>query len=475
MTQVHTYLLLSCYLLYTAYCHSTRPEKIFLNWTSSSTRFQKENGCSIVGYDEDQEKVIIVGGIKNESETLYIYDILQDQLSTVPIGWNMVTESCGDLMNCITTNAVVINSTMYFTIDKCILEVDLNPFYLYTLQHSTSAAPDIQPQILLDSWSSQSTYTGLGCIVTDDTKQYLVISAMRDSKQTILYHIQTGSYWIGGESSYFHQLGVCVVLYGTFYVIGGWDTNTTEYIQIPMLFGDDIDKLHAKYNHDLQIDIGRAVIVDDESKLIYLLGGLMYRTDIYYMDVTDYGSATMELSNITLPVAIISSTTVLSKQTRKVYVFRGVFGEWSDQIRFTSDMLPIGSIPSTTAAPTIGYQITSNGASSSALSLTAEIILGIIIIGVICVCATIGIGACVMNKMKKNIQQTHTAVSPTESDTDALCFVDEVENADSTDDDNDIIKDMDYKPTATGQGMFVMSFYRDGNSYNCKGTETKTM
>ena len=123
-------------LLQKIYCQytSTRIETALQNWLLSSTQFYRPAGYSIVGYDYDNDKVIIFGGAQGLTNVdsadwyiLYIYDIFKDTLTSIPISW----DSYGELLNDVTTNAVIINSTMYFTITDFVLSLDLDPIYSY--------------------------------------------------------------------------------------------------------------------------------------------------------------------------------------------------------------------------------------------------------------------------------------------------------------------------------------------------------
>ena len=69
--------------------NSTWIETALQDWTLSSTIFPVSAEQCIVGYDSDQEKVIIIGGsYSKDRNTLYIYDPIEDTLSSVPISWD---------------------------------------------------------------------------------------------------------------------------------------------------------------------------------------------------------------------------------------------------------------------------------------------------------------------------------------------------------------------------------------------------
>ena len=113
-------------------------ETAFQNWTLSSTQFYRPAAWSIVGYDSDHDVAIIFGGApgmwnvdKADWYNLYIYDLMKDTLTTVPIAWDI--SLYGWLVNQLTTNAVIINSTMYFSITDHVLLLQLDPIYTYYL------------------------------------------------------------------------------------------------------------------------------------------------------------------------------------------------------------------------------------------------------------------------------------------------------------------------------------------------------
>ena len=215
--------ILAC-LLYISYCNhidSLWIETALQNWTNSSTHFVTPAGNSFVEYDEDTQKAVIFGGSGDYSDWnhLYVYDFLQDNLSIIAINWDY--HSPGKyLLNPSSTNAVIIDSIMYFSTSKEVCKLDLDPVYAYNV---LSSNPDIKPEVILQHVAYQ--YTGYGCIVTDEKKQYLIISGMirndclhtqicDTSTKIITYHIDSGEYRVVGESLYQHT-GIFSVCSGT--------------------------------------------------------------------------------------------------------------------------------------------------------------------------------------------------------------------------------------------------------------------
>ena len=242
MLRINVIAVLSC-LFHVTHCqhyiNSTCIESALQDWTLSSQAFFTSAGWSIVGYDEDKDKVIIFGGVGSDENfyttdwyALYVYDIISDRLTHVSLSWD--TEYYSFFMNYASTNAVIINSTMHFLITKNLLELDLHPIYSYIDNNPASGSPpQFKPIIWFDS--SSQWYGGGGCIVTDSTKEYLIISGMICNRDVIVIHIATHMWWLAAQSNQIHFEGVCVVMDDVFYAIGGRFSNATEYIDITIL------------------------------------------------------------------------------------------------------------------------------------------------------------------------------------------------------------------------------------------------
>ena len=389
------------------------------DWSVSSASFLSSADCSIIGYDYDQEKVIILGGSKKESSdserkyktdqnTLYIYNIIEDKLSSIYIAWDRFLV----LLNCGTTNAIITDSIMYFATQSDLLKLDLNPFYIFVDSNnnkSQSSLPLTQPEIL--PINTRYVYGYYGCIVIDDSKSYLIIS-----------DIQNESYIYNKDAlTYDHAGGACLIMDNILYIIGGV-SNVTEYIDIQNLNEwSEIpksqqykDQFPYQWGYKLQQDTsysivqsviyaadGIAVIKDEENKLIYVLGGAAtegstdHSTEIYRLNVIDQS---MELLNISLPYPGFSHcTTVFSKIWGRIYAFRGN-GEWPfDKILVSNSVFAPTPKPTQPQNPP-----NSANTNNTMLSTTMELVLGIIVIGLICIFCTVMIGMYAIKRILNN-------------------------------------------------------------------------
>ena len=397
-------------MLYISYCNhidSFWIETALQNWTDSLTHFVTAAANSLVAYDEDTQKAIIFGGssIFFEWNHLYVYDFIEDSLSIVAINWNFVKPD-RYLLNPASTSAVIIDSIMYFATSNQVSKLDLAPVYEYDVVSSNF---DIKPEVILQHDLAYQ-YAGYGCVVTDDKKQYLIISGMHSclpgnpncddykwSTKIITYHINSGEYRVVGESRYEHLYAACVVMDNIFYIIGGISTNKTEYLAIDLLVNYGYSKL-LTYKGEIPWNgsASAAVIQDDASKLIYLLGGYKATHRIYKMNVVNQ---TIELLDIILPYPILESTTILFRPYGRIYLFRGWNGQYGDRVEFTTNTLP--PFPETTPAVSDSATTTNSVSDGLIISPTMQIVVGILIIGTVCICCTVAIGLYCIYRIKQ--------------------------------------------------------------------------
>ena len=408
-------------------------EEVLQNgWILSATQFYRPAECSIVGYDSDNEKVIIIGGTTSGTNfetadwySLYIYDLIMDKLNPIPIAWNSLHD---ELINPSTTNAVVVNGTMYFSTREHLFSLDLDLVYSHDLNdednrlHSKGQnLSSLRPQVLY-GYSLDTGYIGEGCIVCDETKQYIFISGMaHDGTQSddkfrvvLVYHITTQRLWYGGYPKYYHNRGVCMVMNDVFYIIGGSDRSIPEYIDVDELINEEniyypnkaphlttFNVTSDKYGFSQRDRNGIGIISDRKNKLIYLLGGYGHNKEMYRLDVQNQ---TMNRLNVTLPYSGIEyATTIVSETTKRIYVFRGMEGLNSQRIGRTL------------SNEDINMNESENKRETSA-SRTWLIILLVILIGIICILGTIATGLFYMYRyIQRQTSESSTHINRIES------------------------------------------------------------
>ena len=329
------------------------------DWSLSSTFFEKASGSSIVAYDQDKEKVIIFGGFSdniNTSESYwignetdwsitYIYDIETDRLAKIPFNLLDAIYDTGYFFNYATTNAIVMDSFIYFALEFMVIRFDLSELYLVENAPSLANKINIQETDLLDP--TQDDYYGYqGCVVTDGSKDYFYIAGT-GNKNVIICSLSHQGCMAGGKSLHKHNGGVCVVMDNILYLIGGINTNVTEYVNVSKLLYNDGQYQFTKhknvfqgelaFNDKTESDGGRAVIQDDENKIVYILGGANdHNRDIHKMDIAQQ---TMELLDMKLPEPGLNcSTTILSQSNGRIYAFRGMNGWNADKIAFSTSI-----------------------------------------------------------------------------------------------------------------------------------------
>lgn len=168
-------------------------ENALQNWTWSNDEFYSKGFWSFVGYDYDNDKAIIFGGNDGYSvnynriglfdyNTLYVYDMILDKLTPIQFNWEEISGwlFCNEQ----TPNAVIIDEIMYFSYldpsdppyqdNTQLFSFDIKPIYSY-VSNKSQPIPDIQPKPLFPTTAFQGTK---GCVVTDSTKQYIIISAL---------------------------------------------------------------------------------------------------------------------------------------------------------------------------------------------------------------------------------------------------------------------------------------------------------
>ena len=418
------------------------------NWTLS-TQIYESSALGIVGYDSQHNKVIMFGGRKVDdidtpydghfhgtvSLPLFIYDIITDKETLIQIEWNM--DLFGELINGATTNAVINNSTLFFTIPTHLLSIDLDPIYSHVyistnLHKNSSNQPIFKPDILLNGSEFNIGYVGGGCIVIDESQQYLFISGESYEydhvhgfawhyNATAVYHIDTKSFWVGGFTNYYHEEGACVVMNDVFYIIGGgFIGGFVEFMDIDKLLRSEYMTFEIEkgvYNPSLQatldkedfgIRLGLSVIQDPESDVIYILGGNTEQNgdngeytprDIYKFDAT---LITMEKLDIKLPYPGLQwCTTIYHNRTGRIYAFRGDTSYSSTQVAYTTKIHNL-TLHINESIDSSLSQLQSESAEIQYLYRVELMMALIIVIGVICICGTIAIGLCCMYKIKQH-------------------------------------------------------------------------
>ena len=447
-------------------------ESALQNWTYSSSSFYRGAAWSIVGYDQNRDKVIIFGGIGSDEDfqtadwyQLYIYDLITDKLTHVPISWSVgaygddeIEDDTYDytlLINSDLANAIIINSTMYFLIQHNMLTLDLNPIYSYYIDNIGDIAPQVKPNIFFDSDSPY--YGGMGCMVTDSSRQYLFVTNMICNRDIIVINLRNHAYWFAAQSNEIHFEGACVVMNDILYVIDGHFSNRTEYIDLRTLLNPQLSPYdpilmmfyypalrprnprtlteQALNVNEQIIDEGKyytgtgyGVITDSQGKNIYLLGGYDHSQGIYRLDVTQQ---TFQLLDIHLPSTfqLKYATTILHQKTGRIYAFRGVQGADSEHIAFTTNsLISSDSKPITTTIESTDNiePIYIKQKSESVLSTTMEFVIGIIIIGLICIVGIICIGIFAINRIQKSSSNPKNV----ESDSKVECLMDNEHNDD---------------------------------------------
>ena len=377
-------------LLTNTYCQSIDPSSLEAvlrhDWSLSPGKFLSAGGSSIVAYDADVEKVIIFGGESDAVSAIlrwrrtiyehmdwnytYIYDIAKDRLTPIRTSWPYLYRQSSyldfetSLINYATTNAIVINSYIYFATDTALLIYDSAGLYkmeaMLNGEEPWDNSFDIRQypiEISYNIYEDEDYWAGQGCVVTNQNQDHIFIigSALepRTSQYIIMCSItsdpifDTPDCTIAGQTLYDHIEGPCVVMHDILYIIGGFYTNTTEYATVSSLVSGFTKFTKEKNLYQGQMEIsaeeagnaGSSVIQDDDNKLIYILGGRYgypHNREIYKMNTS---SQTMELLDFYLPDPGINfTTTILSKSNGKIYAFRGLDGWNADQIAFSNSI-----------------------------------------------------------------------------------------------------------------------------------------
>ena len=148
--------------------------------------------------------------------------MIQDKLSSIPISWDVTYTNESNklyLFNWGTTNAVVIDSIMYCLLDQHMIKLTLDPIYTYINNINNQSLPNnnnIQPPNIQPEISTEFLWTHgfQGCLVTDDTKKYLIVAAM-DGWNDVLYmnrvvlcRVTPWVCRVAGETQYPHVSGL---------------------------------------------------------------------------------------------------------------------------------------------------------------------------------------------------------------------------------------------------------------------------
>ena len=361
------------HLFFNEVCNAYKPtwiESALPEWQLSSTHFDETVGWSIIAYDKLHDKIIIFGGVPKQDidyefpeyreyheKNVYIYDMLTDTLSSIPMPWDDGTY--GWVVNPSTTNAIIINSIMYFLTDYNLIKLDLSPIYAAyyqiggsfgTFMQRTNISYLLNYELRSEVQSlTQFTYYG------DKDMTYL--------NTNVWANYSCGPYGIvKDEQNHF------------LYVLGG-EEHLQEVYRINVSFDDNPVNIYSS-NFD----------------------GHGFAVHNYQRNDPKYGVVKL---NITLPFPI-STTTFFNEQNGRIYAFRmyeNGFNGSEKQIAFTDNVY--NDMNKSFHITTITNK-DSNYDQSDGLSLmTIVVMIVIVLIGLICVFCTVVIGLYLTKKMKE--------------------------------------------------------------------------
>lgn len=454
-------------------------EQALGSWTFSDFKFAESTSASLVAYDDDYQIVIIFGGDKSKciapelthciccenQNKLYIYNIVSDSLYTVKITWNHHPLSKANLFNYVSTNAVIINKTLYAASYNHLFTLNLTDIYFQYF--NVMASKHDEYEIIIQNNSADSIkilnscndndictyYAGEGCLNTDDTKNFLILSSSNKG-YILVYDILNNIHWIAAQfnHTYTYNHGACVIMNDILYIVGGTHSNTIEYVEMELLTDydqrnsylsqfKDISTDNMYYNHVWWTQFG--VIKDEPNGLIYILGGINHEREVHRINVSDQTITKLNGTLLPLP-GIEGGTTIRSKTNGMIYIFRGLGGGDANKIAFTQIQhepeikITKNDNITNTVSPEINHSL---------LSSKLEIMIGIVLIGLICICCTIFIGlyATQRIKIKQAIDSSHeTLMEPKQMKVDnKLNHVDNIlsDSEVEKDSDDQVIKD----------------------------------
>ena len=318
-------------------CHYSNDsiEYALMNWEyeipfGDSFR-QSSVNHAIMAYDCDTDTIWTIGGY-SVSHDLYSYHVSSNTLKYYNLS---IINQHVDLNHAwCTTNAVIINNTMYFLNTYRVISMELKePFFW---------------NIIIDS----DVYPAEGCLVTNrnQTKLYIT-STYFETRSMLIYYLESMTYIkIQTQLQYDHVSGSAVLTSDDIlYLIEGGDTlnnNYTEYVNVNDLEDNHSTAWNVIHTFSSGLTAHHGLIMDNNEENVYIVGGAETNKSVHRLNIINN---TWQKLDIELPFAV-DRTPLLYPVKNKIYSLRSL----SDQIiRSKIDIHDPIRTASPTSVPTI--------------------------------------------------------------------------------------------------------------------------